>query len=49
MYCKYCSRLSIYLEIRVGKAIVAVTLLCPDVLPTNDDLSETVELAAKTP
>jgi len=37
MHCKYCSRLLIFLEIFAGTAVVAVKLLCPDVLPTNDE------------
>jgi len=39
MHCKYCGRLPIVLEIRVGTAMVAVKLLSPEALPTNDDLS----------
>jgi len=38
MHCNYCSRLPIFLEILAGTAVVELKLLCPDVLPTNDDL-----------
>jgi len=58
MHCKYGSRLPIFLEIRVGTVVVALKLLCLEVLSTSDNeesfhvvlfLSQTIELAAKTP
>jgi len=37
MHCTHCVRLPVFSEIHVGKSVVAVKLLCPEVLPTNDD------------